>query len=207
MKRALSLILISTFALYWAFSRHADRAHKQPRPAPQQASAKSTTLKPEPSKPAAVTAEPASPDRSIHNWMAHESKRLGHADDNPAATQKRLRSRALRLTPAEILTLKEMALDEGAEGDERFLAVHMLALASDSSSLEALKEIGSANTQPAPNDRAQSDQVLIRMRALEALAQRLPANEAHRFLHELLARTPDPTLARHAQYLLSHPES
>ena len=56
---------------------------------------------------------------------------------------------------------------------------------------------------PTTSARAHSDEVVIRANAVESLVQRLSSSESTQFLKEVIAKTGDPALAKHARYWLN----
>jgi hypothetical protein len=143
-------------------------------------------------------------DGEMRAWLKSESARVGHVDADQGTTRKRLKERALLLKSDELNWLKKTAVEKQASGDERFLAVYMIGLSDSTLALDLLKEIGLSQIAAPANDRAYSDEVIIRAQALDSLVHRLSAVDAIRYLRDLLAKTSDPAIARHAQYWLSH---
>ena len=142
-------------------------------------------------------------DNELTTWLDLEAEKVGRPDANPNATVLRLKRKALSLRPGELSILKSIALNSAVSSDERFLAVYIIGLSESMAAKDQLKEIGQAPFPPTPNGRAYSDEVVIRAHALESLIQRLSPSDAVIYLKDLLAKTADPALARHARYWLT----
>ncbi len=142
-------------------------------------------------------------ESELRSWLNVESQKVGKPDANPSATVLRIKKRALSFGPHELEILKSVALNAGASTDERFMAVYTIGLAESLAAKEQLEEIGQSPLPQTANDRAYSDEVVIRAHALEALVQRLSPSASVAYLKKLLAKTSDPALARHARYWLN----
>lgn len=136
-------------------------------------------------------------------WLKHKASQIGQTDPNPVATQARLRERALKFSRGDLILLKDRALREGGNADERFLAVYLLGLSESAFALDLLKEIGQVPIPPLRSDRAYSDEFSIRAHALESVVRRSLPKDSVVFLKKILTKTTDPALAKHAQYWLS----
>lgn len=136
-------------------------------------------------------------------WVATEALRIGIPDPDPARTLARLKQKSAHLDHKDLKTLKAIALDSEASADSRYLAVYMLGLANNGGAIALLKEVCFAQIPDKTTEREHSDEVILRTQGLEALVQRMTPREARGVLRELLSRTSDPVIARHAQYLLS----
>lgn len=139
----------------------------------------------------------------IRQWLSEEASRVGRVDNNPSSTVVRLKKKALSLTPAQLQLFKAVALDQGSVGDERFLAVYMIGLSESAAARDCLKEIGQTPIPSTANDRAYSDEVVIRAHAMEGAIKRMNPADSVKFLQDILGNTNDPALARHAKYWLS----
>lgn len=203
MRRTLLAFLGLFFAGYWLWTADIPRD--------QQASF-------EPVLPALVRILPTSakqrlfPSRSpktasdltgIRHWLAGEAMKVGRADGTTSATVLHLKQRALGLKPEELQVLKEVSLSPSASGEERFLAVYIIGLAESAQAREFLKQIAQTPIPQTANERSHSDEVVIRANALESVVHRLSADESKIYLNDLLAKSPDPSLARQARYWLT----
>lgn len=139
----------------------------------------------------------------LRGWLRSEAQRVGRVDPDPAATFKRLKEHASRLRASELKWLRNMAVDSSASGDERYLAVYMIGLSDTPAAMEKLKEIATSPVPSSNNDRQYSDEVVVRAHALESVVHRLSSSEAVRYLRDVLSKTTDPAVARHAQYWIS----
>jgi hypothetical protein len=139
----------------------------------------------------------------IRHWLLEESVKVGRVDINPSATVLRLKQKALTLKVSELRILKDTCLSPLASGDERFLAVYIIGLSESAQARDFLKEIAGTAIPASANDRAYSDEVVIRANALESVVHRLNPLDAKGYLQDVLAHTQDPSLARHARYWLT----
>lgn len=139
---------------------------------------------------------------NLQKWLATEALRVGMSDEDPARTLARLKNKASGLARADLHLLKLAVLNRQLSADERFLAVYMLGLAGPLA-VPALKELSFTRIPGLPNDRVHSDEVILRTQAIEGLVQLLSPHEARALLRDLLAKTPDPMVARHVQYWLN----
>jgi hypothetical protein len=153
---------------------------------------------------AATTPHPtASPTRESENriWLRKEAARVGHVDPKPTDTLEQLRQRASRLTENDRAELKDVAASPDQPADERFLAVFVLSETPGASGGDQLKALSELPITKTDNDRQYSDELVIRMQALEAYVKRLSPSEAKSFLHGYVSRITDPQLAKHARTL------
>lgn len=153
-------------------------------------------------EPSGVGRSPSSSESNIKSWLANEAEKMGQTDPNPEETKIRLAQRAAGLKRLELRYLKIVALDRSRNSDERFLSIYILGLSEDEKTLDLLREISLTQIPGTATDRQHSDEVVFRAHALEALVQKLDSEQARSFLREILARSGDPVLARHAQYWL-----
>jgi hypothetical protein len=157
--------------------------------------------------PAKIHSMPSNPSQpaefhDLQIWLDNESAAMGRIDPHPEKTKARLESRAKKLQIRQLRWLKSVALNSSLNGDRRFLAVYLIGLSEREASRDLLKDIGLSGLPGAANDRAYSDEVIIRSQALEAAAKRLPAAEAKRYLRQVLRQSAGASIARHAEYLL-----
>jgi hypothetical protein len=146
----------------------------------------------------------STPDTTgIHRWLLDESMKLGRPDRNPSAAVLQMKQKALSLKPEELKVLRDICLSPSASGDERFLAIYIISLAESAQARDLLKEIAVTPLPQTSGDRAYSDEVVIRANALEAVVRRLNKDESKKYLEDMLAKTQDPSLARHARYWLT----
>jgi hypothetical protein len=193
MRRTLFAFFGLAFALYWMST--ADLPHENKE-----------TLDPVlpslvqlPSKVGGFVRRQLAHDSDLRGWLRNIA-----AQADTATATKELKERAAHLNAHELDHLRDMAIARGMSLKERFLAIYLISLANEPSSLDLLKQIGKSAIPPTVSNRAHSDEIVVRARALEALIKRLPSHESARYLHELLVRTSDPEMARQARYWLSH---
>lgn len=139
----------------------------------------------------------------LRRWVTEEAVKVGRVDSNPSTTVLRLKKKALSLSPGQLELLKNVALDQTVGGDERFLAVYMIGLSESAAAKDDLKAIGTAPIPATGNDRAYSDEVVIRAHAMEGAIKHMSPSDSVKFLQDILSTTQDPSLTRHAKYWLS----
>jgi hypothetical protein len=147
--------------------------------------------------------KPAPNTSALQRWLSKEAGKVGRIGEQPTTTVVRLKKKALSLKPSDLEYLLQTAVNPGAGGDERFLSVYMIGLSEAAAAKKALREIAETPVPPTPNDRAYSDEVVIRAHAMESLVQRQNQQDSVEFLRALLGKTTDASIARHARYLLS----
>lgn len=128
---------------------------------------------------------------------------IGQTDSNPQRTRQQLASLAENLTADQLRTLNRMATDEREATDSRFLAVFLLGHSGAAESSSYLKDIVESKLTESKNERRNSDEIIIHTYALELLEQKLSPADFKAYLRGFLAVTPNGSLARHAQFLLS----
>jgi hypothetical protein len=152
---------------------------------------------------AASSAKGVAADGAVRRWLEQESARVGRVDPSPEASVVRLKKKALSLKPTELEFLGAAAADPGVSADERFLAVYIIGLSEAAAAKDVLRAVSQLPIPPTSNDRAYSDEVVIRAHAMEALVQRLSQQESLLYLNDVLKRATDASIVRHARYLLS----
>lgn len=150
-----------------------------------------------------TTDRDTAPSVGLRKWLNEEVIKVAHVDSNPSGTVIRLKKKALSLKPNELTSLKQIAMDPTASGDERFFAVYIIGLSESALAKDELKEIGESTIPATANDRAYSDEVVIRAQALEAVLQHLSPADSINYLRKVLATTTDPSVAKHARYWLT----
>lgn len=159
------------------------------------------------SRDQAATAQPKMPAAGgateMKHWLDQEALKVGRIDHDPASTTIRLKRKALSLAPSDIEFLKSTSIDPANGADERFLAIYMIGLSESAAAKSALREVSETPIPPTSNDRAYSDEVVIRAHAMESLVQRQNQEESLQYLKDLLSKTTDASIAKHARYLLT----
>lgn len=202
MIRSALAILGVAFILYWLSTSEMPKEELQEAfdPVPP----KSLTLLP--SRVSRFTRSlQARTDHGLREWLKHEAGSIGKTDPHPEQTANRLKERAAQLRSPDVLSLRTAALDRSLEGDVRFMAVYILGLSDHADAIEALKNVVMAPlpSKAAQNERAYSDELIIRFHALESAVKKLSYKDAAAFIKETLQKTPDASLAKHASSLLS----
>ena len=150
----------------------------------------------------ALTASAYDPS-GLRRWLTDEAVKVGRVDTNPSSTVLRLKKKALTLSSAQVELLKDVALDQSSVGDERFLAVYLIGLSESAKARESLIQIGQTPIPSTANEKAYSDEVVIRAHAMEGAIKHMNPSDSVRFLQEILTNTKDPTLEKHARYWLA----
>lgn len=141
----------------------------------------------------------ASPDTNqLTQKLMVEAKKMGQVDPNPSATKARLKSWASGLNRKELQHLRQLGLNKDLNPDERFLSVFLIGLNDTPAAAEELRLIVSSPVGPAPEERAYSDELSIRLHALEQMVRKLPADQSAKYLRQILASSDNPVIARQA---------
>jgi len=140
---------------------------------------------------------------AIRHWLSTEAITVSRGEMHPTKTVVHLKQRALSLTPPELAVLKDAALSPMASSDERLLAVYIIGLSESSAAREDLKEIAKTPVPVTENERARSDEVVIRANALDTVVGRLSTVESKTYLEDMAAHASEPALAKHARYWLT----
>ena len=141
-------------------------------------------------------------ESELSAWLKQEGSFVGQIDLNPSETKTRLESKARSLRESDMNSLHKV-IENGAQNtDQRFLAVYLLSLNQSQPALKHLSQISAMPLGPISNDRQYSDELIIRMQALEAVVKALPPIEAKEFLFQYLTSQTNPSLAQHARTLL-----
>lgn len=122
-----------------------------------------------------------STDAELKQMLKQESQKVGAPDDNPELTQSRLGELANSLSDHHLEVLKETALSQDLNGDERALSVYLLTLNQSSKSLDLLKEVSLA---PLPNSTGplQEQEILIRTLTIDGFVHHPEVKRAREFL-------------------------
>lgn len=139
----------------------------------------------------------------LRRWLTEEAVRVGRVDTNPTTAVLRLKKKALSLNSSQVELLKNVALDQTSGGDERFLAVYLIGLSESAKARECLVRIGQYPIPSTANERAYSDEVVIRAHAMEGAIKHMNPSDSVKFLQEILTNTKDPSLEKHARYWLA----
>ncbi len=101
-----------------------------------------------------------------------ESLEISKIQNNPEEAQKRLKELAKEMAPADVQNLYDIMSDENNDGDQRALAVELLSLKNDTSSLLALQNFvaNSTNVNGSKWDRKKELETVLRAQAIESIA-------------------------------------
>lgn len=148
--------------------------------------------------PREPAARPSGSD-DLKSWIEAEALRVGALDDNPNESLRRMGKRAEALKAPEVPALEALALENGREGDRRFLAVELLALSPLPESARALGRIAISGRPAQPLEPAL--ETALRARALEGLGSHR-SSEGRKVLRASLGRLDESFLVDRAQRAL-----
>lgn len=142
-------------------------------------------------KKAAEEFRAAPRERRLEEFYQAESRRIGAIDPNPDATQARLEAVAGELTQDELIWLKGRALNSRTEGDARFFAAYLLALAPPETSLGALREIALSPVPKHKNPGLVELERQIRAQAVEGISRNRKSSAARDALLDIVDKQED----------------
>lgn len=139
----------------------------------------------------------------IQEFVRLESLAIGHIDENPEATKQKLVEYVEALDVEGFATLANLALNVKNNGDQRFLAVYLMALSTSEIVVDHLMDVAEAPMPSARMDERLMDQeIIIRTQALEGLAKIGSVEERRKRLNQYLSRQSHVSLAGQAHRLL-----
>lgn len=124
---------------------------------------------------APVTIENYTADQANKKFVQkfqQESLEIAKIQNNPEAIEKRLKELAKQMKPADVQGLYEIISDDSKDGDQRALAVELLSLKNDTTSLMALQNFVANSTNINGNkwDRKKELETVLRAQAIESIA-------------------------------------
>lgn len=136
--------------------------------------------------------------------LKEEAQNLSRLHEDPTSIELGLRERALQLTKAQLLELKDFSLDSRHDQDQRFLAVTLLAWSNQAEAAPHLEAIASSEYDAILNpDRLGDFEKVLRLRATEGLGEISIPNELRSQLAQhILAKSPYPVIADRTHRLL-----
>ncbi len=101
-----------------------------------------------------------------------ESLQIAKIQNDPELTQTRMKDLAKVMAPADVQDLYEIISDEKNNGDQRALAIELLSLKNDTTSLMALQNFVANNTNVNGTkwDRKKELETVLRAQAVESIA-------------------------------------
>lgn len=135
----------------------------------------------------------------LKDFLAKESVRIGQIDEDPDATERRLKTYAGGISLPEAKQLAALAVDRKREGDERFLAAYLLSHGGTSSVREALRALARSPMPEVVGERERDLERGIRALAIEGLARDPDRAQADKFLAEAGRAVQDTFLADTAE--------
>jgi hypothetical protein len=141
-------------------------------------------------------------DPELHRWLVNEADKWDGSPRASTALVIELKRRALTFSVADLRILSLWVEDPALPLPERRLSVYLVSLCESAQSKESLKEIGLSPIPALIDLKAYSNEVNLRVQALDNLVKRLPSAESETYLKHFLSSTNDPALARHAQFWL-----
>jgi hypothetical protein len=152
-------------------------------------------------QPEAVKATPSPASNAFDDRFHDEAGRVGQLDDSPEKTEQRLRDFARSLRVPELQSLARKASDFKVNGDERFLAVQLIAWNGSSEAVPLLEKIATESIRSGLDERVQSFEVALRALAIESITgvgtveerimalNRVSSNVDHKFLSDRTQRS------------------
>ncbi len=124
-----------------------------------------------PAVPVAPPAPPVNPDVFVQKFKK-ESLQLAKLQNNPELVQNRMKALADSMTPQDVQGLFEVISNDKNNGDQRALAVELLSLKNDTTSLMALQNFVANNVtvNGARWDRKKELETILRAQAVESIA-------------------------------------
>lgn len=158
---AAGLILTAAIALPWLFppgegTREGVPPLRQPAANPQTPHGQD------------VPAQQQAPEpEDVQAWVAQEAIQIGALHDDPSESMERLQKKAGALSGEDIRALEALALENGREGDRRFLAVELLTMNAAPESARSLERIAVSSRPQRPLEPQL--ETALRARAIEGL--------------------------------------
>ena len=120
---------------------------------------------------AAPPAPPVNPDIFVQKFKK-ESLQLAKIQNNPELVQSRMKALADSMTPQDVQGLFEVISNDKNNGDQRALAVELLSLKNDTTSLMALQNFVANNVTVNGTkwDRKKELETILRAQAVESIA-------------------------------------
>lgn len=119
----------------------------------------------------APPAPPVDPDIFVQKFKK-ESLQLAKIQNNPELVQNRMKALADSMTPQDVQGLFEIMSNDKNNGDQRALAVELLSLKNDTTSLMALQNFVANNVTVNGTkwDRKKELETILRAQAVESIA-------------------------------------
>lgn len=101
-----------------------------------------------------------------------EAVQISQLQNDPEAVQTRLKALAQEMTPRDVEGLYEIISDDQKDGDQRALAIELLSIKNDTSSLIALQNFvgNNKNVNGTKWDRKKELETVLRAQAVEGIA-------------------------------------
>ena len=136
-----------------------------------------------------------------------ELEALSQLDEHPEMTERKLKSRAQRMSPDELQSLYQKVLNPQLAGDDRWLAVYLLSLSEEKNSISLLEDVVLSPTPTAQHDLRAEFEKSLRAQAIEGLQNQTDKKKAASSLHKLTQKLDDGFLLDRAQRALSYLEN
>lgn len=129
-----------------------------------------TTASPSNGLPVQKT-EPANPDVFVQRFKK-ESSQIAKIQNNPEMVQNRMKDLAEVMAPQDVQGLFDIISNDKNDGDQRALAVELLSLKNDTTSLMALQNFVANNVTVNGTkwDRKKELETILRAQAVESIA-------------------------------------
>lgn len=161
------VLLAAVFFVEYDLSRRVEVVKAPPKAVPAVAAQKAAPA----SAPVEPPAPPVNPDVFVQKFKK-ESLQLAKIQNNPELVQTRMKALADSMTPQDVQGLFEVISDDKNNGDQRALAVELLSLKNDTTSLMALQNFVANNVTVNGTrwDRKKELETILRAQAVESIA-------------------------------------
>lgn len=119
-----------------------------------------------------AAAEPIVPPEVFVEKFKAEAAQIGKIQNNPAAAQARLKKLAEKMRPSDVVGMYDVISNDKANADQRALAVELLALKNDTTSMMALQNFvaNKKNVNGQNWDQKKEFETVLRAQAVEGIA-------------------------------------
>lgn len=193
---------------FWAY-QHEVKSSAPDVPS-EEAEIASSASTPSQLEQAPVTPVEQSAEEQVLLNLEKEAQRIGQVSDEPDEEELRLNEQALQLKPPELKKYLARAQDKTVNGDERFLAVDLIARNGSDAAIALLKDFVlspeqvSFSSDPSSNMDKETE-MMLRARALDGIAQR-KSPQAIKAIHDVIQRTDNSVLSDRAHRHRAHLE-
>lgn len=161
------VLLAAVFFVEYDLSRRVEVTKTPPSPVRAVVAQNATPAK----APVEAPAPPVNSEIFVQKFKK-ESLQLAKLQNNPELVQNRMKALADSMTPQDVQGLFEVISDDKNNGDQRALAVELLSLKNDTTSLMALQNFVANNmtVNGTKWDRKKELETILRAQAVESIA-------------------------------------